>query len=95
MKGKKTGGRQKGSTNIVTRTTRDIIKDIVDRNIDKVDEKLSKLKPKDFCDVFLGLCKYVVPTLQSISLDDANCKVKITIEDRLSELADEVEEEKK
>lgn len=94
MKGEKTGGRQKGSVNKVTKKARDLISDIVNDNIDTFRTNMAKLKPKDFCDVYISLCKYVIPQLQSVSFDDTT-SAKKTIEEKLSELADEVEEGKK
>lgn len=86
MKGKKTGGRKAGTCNAVTRDMRAAIRSIVENRAGEFEEMMSLLKPKEYCDVYLGLCRYVVPALQSVSLE-AGGERERTVEELLAELS--------
>ena len=45
--GKKYGGRQKGTPNIMTKELRSILKDILYEEIEALQERLDALKPKE------------------------------------------------
>ena len=92
MKGKKTGGRKKGTPNKVTSITREVINDIAVGMYDKVMADISKLSPKDRVHVFLKLAEFNVSKPQNINLE-FNQQTKVTIEHELQELAVEPEEE--
>lgn len=74
-KGKKTGGRQKGTPNKTTSTLRTAISKIVNDyyNSEMLLEDIYKLKPKERVDIMEKLAAYVVPKLQSV---DVNAEVK-------------------
>ena len=74
-KGKKTGGRQKGTPNKTTSTLRTAISKIVNDyyNSETLLEDINKLKPKERVDIMEKLAAYVVPKLQSV---DVNAEVK-------------------
>lgn len=102
MKGKKTGGRQKGTPNKVTTMSKAVIQDIVsnyflseegsDNEFGKnFIEDLGKLDAKERIDVMIKLNSFVIPKPQSVSVDFNNEK-KITIEEKLAELAQENEQ---
>lgn len=92
MEGKKVGGRKAGVPNKVTGEIRQKISDFIALNMDEFQKNMALLKPKDYCDVYLGLCKYAIPALQAITLDDARETTK-TIEDQLKKLS-ELQEKK-
>lgn len=94
MQGKKYGGRKPGSQNKVTITVRGILSNAMDEyyNSEKFKKDLENLKPKDRLDVMEKLASYVLPKLQSTSLDML-VETKKTIEDRLLELSEDIEEE--
>ena len=74
-KGKKTGGRQKGTPNKTTSTLRSAISKIVNDyyNSETLLEDIYRLKPKERVDIMEKLAAYVVPKLQSV---DVNAEVK-------------------
>lgn len=92
MKGKKTGGRKKGTPNKVTSITREVINGIAVGMYDKVMVDIGKLSPKDRVHVFLKLAEFNVSKPQNINLE-FNQQTKVTIEHELQELAVDPNEE--
>ena len=90
MKGKKTGGRKKGSINKVTAITRSLINELASGMLDMVREDIKNLDPKDRVHVFLKLAEFNVAKPQTINLSLSPEKTK-TIEERLGELSKENE----
>ena len=90
MKGKKTGGRKKGSINKVTAITRSLINELASGMLDKVRKDIKNLEPKDRVHVFLKLAEFNVAKPQTINLSLSPEKTK-TIEERLGELSKENE----
>lgn len=74
-KGKKTGGRQKGTPNKTTSTLRTAISKIVNDyyNSETLLEDIYQLKPQERVNIMEKLAAYVVPKLQSV---DVNAEVK-------------------
>jgi hypothetical protein len=60
-KGKKTGGRKKGTPNRITGATRDILKDVVERELQGLEERLEQLTAKERVEVLTKLLPYVTP----------------------------------
>lgn len=101
MKGKKTGGRTKGTPNKTTAAMKDVIKDIVSAYMSNevIDEKnmnerhfaadLARLEPKDRLDAMIKLMAFVTPKPQSVALGLIDGEKKKTIEDTLRELSEE------
>ena len=101
MKGKKTGGRQKGTPNKISTISKTVIQDIVSNYFlaekgsknefgKSFVEDLGKLDAKERIDVMIKLNTFVIPKPQSVSVD-FNQEKKKTIEDKLIELAQENE----
>jgi len=90
MKGKKTGGRKKGTPNVVTAFSKSVIQDIIDRytNSDQFTSDFGRLDPKDRIDVIIKLTGFVLPKPQSVDFN-MNTETKKTIEDQLRELSKE------
>ena len=57
----KTGGRQPGSTNLLTKDLRGRVLDIVERNLDGLEATLEKMEPRDKVAVLLKLMEFVLP----------------------------------
>lgn len=78
-KGKeKTGGRQKGVQNTLTREIKDAFKDLLDNNTDKMQGWLDKVASKDpekALYIMLEASKRFVPTLSSVK---SETKVEVT-----------------
>ena len=88
MKGKKTGGRQKGTPNKATNTIKTVISEFVSDyfNSKLFSEDLKKLEPKERFDVIIKMAGFVVPKPQTIALDMTQ-EAQETIEDMLVRLA--------
>lgn len=67
-KGKKYGGRKKGTPNKVTGKARMIAQNLVDDNKDKFEAEMEKLSGKDYCEVYLKLLAFVAPKLKAVDL---------------------------
>lgn len=87
-KGKKTGGRKKGTQNKVTALTKEIIADLTSKLQPMIMEDIEALDPKDRVKAYIKLAEFVVPKPQrlDISLEGDNT---ITIEDKLLKLSRE------
>lgn len=88
MKGKKTGGRKKGTPNKVTSITREVLGDIATGMYDKVMADIGKLSPKDRVQVFIKLAEFNVAKPQSIDMQLSQ-QTKVTIEAELLSLSGE------
>ncbi|MFR9525592.1 MAG: hypothetical protein SNI91_05470 [Rikenellaceae bacterium] len=64
----KTGGRQKGTPNRATSTTREWISQLLDSNREQIEQDLQKLEPKDRLQVLEKFMQYAVPKIQRMEL---------------------------
>lgn len=91
VKRKKTGGRQKGTQNKVTTVTKEILSDMLgdyqESGLMTVD--FLALEPKDRIQCAEKMMQYILPKMQSTSVDFNNKATKITIEQKLRELSEE------
>lgn len=86
------GGRRKGTPNKVTGDLRAAIKEFAEDNFDEFIKSWKEIKiPKCKCDVYVALCKFVLPTLSSVDMS-AQLEQK-TFSDELEELSKETTEE--
>ena len=69
MKIEKTGGRIKGVPNKVSRDTRELITSIIDSNLNKFQEDLDSLQPRDRVNAILQLLKFNLPTLKAVEVN--------------------------
>ncbi len=65
--GKKYGGRQKGTPNRMTKELRSFLKDILYQELEKIQEHLETLKPKERVELLIKLMPYVLPKTTSVS----------------------------
>lgn len=68
MKGKKTGGRKKGTPNKTQAQIREAMQLILEDNLDNLLEDIRALKPADRVKYVLELSKFVVPQLKAVEL---------------------------
>jgi len=61
----KTGGRNAGTPNKVTSEVREQFQHLLENNIDKMQNDIEQLEPKDRLKVMLELSKFVIPTLKA------------------------------
>jgi len=88
---KKLGGRTKGTPNKASVINRGIITQLASGMLEQVMKDIAELDPKDRVNVFIKLAEFGIPKPQTIDISLSNSDNK-TIEDRLSQLADENEE---
>ena len=87
---RKTGGRQKGSINKVTAQTKAVISSLISDYQDSglMNADFMALEPKDRMAVAERLMQYVVPKMQSTSIElESKADTRITIEQRLRDLS--------
>ena len=92
----KTGGRKKGTANVITRFTKERLAGIIDHytSTGQLDDDLLMLEPKDRLMIMERFMQYTIPKMQAVSIDlDAENTVK-TIEDKLREHMADYEESK-
>jgi len=92
-KGKKTGGRQKGTPNKTTAFNKAIIENILSEYNDTgaMAKDLKDLEPKDRLDIMVKLMAFTTPKPQTIDMN-LQTPEKLTIEHQLRELSAENEE---
>ena len=69
--GNKYGGREKGTPNKLTKEIREILNDIIHKELEKVEENLHTLEPKQRIEILIKLMPYVLPKVESISESDS------------------------
>lgn len=72
-------GRPKGAVNKSTKETKEILQKIVSNQLDKIDDLLEKLEPKEKIDAIIKLLPYVVPKQSEVSLIENEPPKKIII----------------
>lgn len=65
-----TKGRTPGAVNIITREVRKSYQNLIENNMDKLQDDLDRLEPKDRLKILIELSKFVVPQLRAIELTD-------------------------
>ena len=63
-KGKKTGGRDKGTPNVITKEIREILHELIETELQTIDEKLGTLTTKERLEVVIKLLPYVMPKME-------------------------------
>ena len=64
---KKHGGRQKVTPNKLTKEIRTVLKDLIYKELDEIQEHVDSLEPKQRIELVIKLIRYVLPTVNSIS----------------------------
>ncbi len=92
MKGKKTGGRQKGTPNKSTSTIREAIAAQWQRYQEsgQFQEDIDALDPATRASVMEKFAQYVSPKMKSMDVDVSH-RASLTIEDRLRQLCGETD----
>ncbi|MBS9768311.1 MAG: hypothetical protein KGV44_12425 [Flavobacteriaceae bacterium] len=84
---KKYGGRQKGTPNKTTESTRQWLKMFLDENQKQIEEDFRALEPKERLQVFERLLQYTLPKMQSVS---ANIDLNVLSDDQLNTIIEEI-----
>ncbi|MBG65622.1 MAG: hypothetical protein CMP73_03070 [Flavobacteriales bacterium] len=64
--GKKYGGRQKGTPNRLTKELRTILKDVLYNELERIEELLESLKPKERLELVIKLMPFALPKVDKI-----------------------------
>ena len=64
----KTGGRKAGTPNKITKDLREKFKLLIEDNVDKLQNDIEQLEPKDRIKVLIDLSKFVLPTLRATDI---------------------------
>jgi hypothetical protein len=78
----KTGGREIGTPNKVTKELRLFFKELLDQNQQQIENDLKELKPKDRIELLIKMAEFVVPKLNknSVNLENRIDGIDIIIE---------------
>ena len=68
----KTGGREIGTPNKVTKELRLFFKELLDQNQQQIENDLKELKPKDRIELLIKMAEFVVPKLNKNSVNLEN-----------------------
>jgi len=63
-------GTRKGVPNRVNHEVRKSFKLLIENNLERLQNDLDELEPKDRIKIILEMAKFILPQLQSISIDD-------------------------
>ena len=63
--GKNNSGRPKGSVNKSSNEIRDTFQNLLNNNLEKIQDDLNELEPKDRIQMLLSLANYILPKLRS------------------------------
>ena len=69
MKGTKTGGREQGTPNRLTKEMRTILKEIVSKELNLISENIDKLEPEKRTEILLKLLPYVLPKVEAVNME--------------------------
>ena len=85
----KTGGRKAGTPNKVSKASRELVNDIIERNATNFDKAMEEIYANDkvtFAAIYVKLIPYVTPKLNSVDIKDTTNREK-DIEDILKEMS--------
>jgi hypothetical protein len=66
-KGIKTGGREKGTPNQITKELRTVLKDVLSMELQNLSDNLNLLEPIDRLEILVKLLPYAIPKVEPIS----------------------------
>ena len=94
MRGKKTGGRQKGTTNKVTMMGKQVIAELLSNynSSGLMESDFMQLDGKDRITIAEKLMQYVMPKMQSVQ-GDIETHVKPSVADKLRQLSAHTDQE--
>ncbi len=69
-KGIKTGGRKKGTPNKLTSELRKVLKEVLTDELETLPTLMAYLEPKDRLQAIIKLMPYILPKVDSVSIDE-------------------------
>ena len=76
----KTGGRAKGTPNKTTSETKQLLQNVVTKQIEKLETTLNKLEPVDRVNALSKLLPYILPKQQGVEIEVKNDRVRTSEE---------------
>ncbi len=76
----KTGGRAKGTPNRTTSETKQLLQNVVTKQIEKLETTLNKLEPVDRVNALSKLLPYILPKQQGVEIEVKNDRVRTSEE---------------
>jgi len=73
----KTGGRQKNTPNKLTSELKNIIKQIVSNQLDKLDAELETLTPEKRIDFTIKLMQFILPKTTNLNIGEETEKIEV------------------
>lgn len=90
---KKTGGRTKGTPNRTTAETKQLLQNVLSKQIDSLQTTLNKLSPLDRVNALSKLLPYILPKQQDIAINGTEFLTESERERRIEELKKRLLEE--
>ena len=84
MKGFKTGGRQKGTTNKITKDLRATLSNLIENELKGLETRLKGLEDKKRIELLIKLLPYAVPQLKQTFAPDTETEPKLITIDILT-----------
>lgn len=66
-RGIKTGGREAGTPNRLTKELRKVLKDLLHQELENLPEHLNRLEPKERLEILVKLLPYAIPVVRSVN----------------------------
>lgn len=88
--GKKFGGRTKGTPNRTTAETKELLLQVVGKELDKLGALMVKLEPLDRINALAKLLPFVVPKQSEITIDEKPPMTEEQREQRIKELKEKL-----
>lgn len=76
----KTGGRAKGTPNKTTAETKQLLQNVVTKQIEKLETTLNKLEPVERVNALSKLLPYILPKQQGVEIELKNDRVRTSEE---------------
>jgi len=67
-KGIKTGGRDQGTPNLLTKEMRAILKSVIAMELETLPDTLTKLEPEKRLEVIIKLLPYILPKVETVQM---------------------------
>jgi hypothetical protein len=65
-----TNGRTPGAINVITREVRKSYQNLIENNMERLQDDLDRLDPKDRLKILIELSKFIIPTMKSVEVYD-------------------------
>jgi hypothetical protein len=85
-------GRIKGSKNVSTKAIKETFQELLEQNLDKIQDDLNELEPKDRLNFILSLAGYVIPKMKATEISaDITTQKGLSIQEIFAMSDDEID----